>query len=35
MMIGIGVQALLRLFFSNLKGCNVGIFLGHTYEVRR
>jgi hypothetical protein len=30
---GIGVQAILRFYVSNLKGCNVGITDGRTYEV--
>jgi hypothetical protein len=33
--VGAGVQAILRYFLSNLKGCNVGVTDGWTYDVRR
>jgi hypothetical protein len=33
--IGTGVQAILRFCLSNLKGCNVGITDGVTYDIRR
>jgi hypothetical protein len=32
--IGIDVKAILRFFLSYLKGCNVYIIDGRTYEVR-